>query len=57
MLVFLGVQLGANWESIGAVLKQFEYLILGVLALVALAFLWIRVVRPRRRSAAPREAE
>ena len=31
VLVFVGVQLGANWETIGAVLKQFEYLILGIL--------------------------
>ena len=52
VLVFLGVQLGANWESIGATLKQFEYLILGILVLVALAFLWVRVIRPRRRGAA-----
>ena len=51
LLVFVGVQLGANWESVGAVLKQFEYLILGALALIALGFLWVRVVRPRRRRA------
>ena len=52
VLVFVGVQLGANWESIGAVLKQFEYVILGVLVLIALVFLWVRVVRPRRRATA-----
>jgi membrane protein DedA with SNARE-associated domain len=50
VLVFVGVQLGANWESIGAVIKQFEYLILGILVLIALAFLWLRFVRPRRRA-------
>jgi membrane protein DedA with SNARE-associated domain len=49
LLVFVGVQLGANWEAIGGVLKQFEYAILGVLVLLVLAFLWFRVVRPRRR--------
>lgn len=48
VLVFVGVQLGANWETIGAVLKQFEYAILAILVLVALVFLWYRFVRPRR---------
>jgi membrane protein DedA with SNARE-associated domain len=52
VLVFLGVQLGANWESIGAILKQFEYLILAILVLIVVAFLWVRVIRPRRRAAA-----
>jgi membrane protein DedA with SNARE-associated domain len=48
LLVFVGMQLGANWESVGAVLKQFEYAIVGALALVVLLFLWFRVVKPRR---------
>jgi membrane protein DedA with SNARE-associated domain len=52
VLVFVGVQLGANWESIGAILKQFEYLIIGILAVIVLAFLWVRVIRPRRAAAA-----
>jgi membrane protein DedA with SNARE-associated domain len=52
VLVFVGVQLGANWESIGAVLKQFEYAIVAVLVLIVLVFLWFRFVRPRRRGAA-----
>ena len=38
-------------------LKQFEYLILGVLVALVLAFLWIRVIRPRRRAAAARTAD
>ena len=49
VLVFVGVQLGANWDAVGAVLKQFEYLILGILVLIVLAFLWLRFIRPRRR--------
>ena len=53
VLVFVGVQLGANWESIGAVIKQFEYAILAVLVLVVLVFLWFRFIRPRRQAAAP----
>lgn len=52
-LVFVGVQLGANWEAVGAVLKQFEYAILGVLVVAVLAFFWWRFGRPgwRRKAA------
>ena len=49
VLVFAGVELGANWADIGAVLKRFEYAILGVLVLAVLAFIWFRLIRPRRR--------
>ena len=28
LLVFAGMQLGANWETIGGVLKRFEYAVL-----------------------------
>ena len=52
LLVLAGVQLGANWAEIGAVLKRFEYGIVGVLVLAVLAFAWFRVIRPRRRPAA-----
>jgi membrane protein DedA with SNARE-associated domain len=51
LLVFAGSQLGANWEEIGAILKRFEYAILGALALVVIAWIWVRIVRPRRRAA------
>ncbi len=50
LLVFAGMQLGANWESIGGILKQFEYAILAGLVLIAVAWLWFRVIRPRRRA-------
>ena len=50
LLVFAGVQLGANWEEVGAILKQFEYVVLAVLAVVVLAWIWIRIVKPRRES-------
>ncbi len=50
LLVFAGVQLGANWESVGGVLKQFEYAVLAVLVAVALAWIWFRIVKPRRRA-------
>jgi membrane protein DedA with SNARE-associated domain len=52
LLVFAGMELGANWAEIGSVLKRFEYAILGILALGVLAFLYFRVVRPRRRRTA-----
>ena len=34
LLVFAGVQLGANWESVGAWLKRFEYAIVAVLVVI-----------------------
>ena len=52
VLVFAGAQLGANWEQIGDVLKRFEYVILGVIAVAVLAFIWVRIIRPRRRASA-----
>ena len=48
LLVFAGVQLGANWATIGGFLKQFEYAILAVIGLVVLAWIWFRIVKPRR---------
>lgn len=48
LLVFVGSQLGANWEQIGAVLKRFEYAILAVLLGAVLAFIWFRMIKPRR---------
>lgn len=52
VLVFVGVQLGANWEAVGGVLKQFEYLILAALVLLVLAFIWWRFGKPGRRHGA-----
>ena len=48
LLVFAGVQLGANWESVGGVIKQFEYAIVAVLVVIAIAWIWLRIIRPRR---------
>ena len=53
VLVLAGQELGANWAEIGLVLKRFEYAILGVIALAVLAFIWFRLIRPRRRRNAP----
>ena len=52
LLVFAGVQLGANWESIGAVLKRFEYAILAVLVVLVVAWIWLRIIKPRRSARA-----
>jgi membrane protein DedA with SNARE-associated domain len=52
LLVFAGVQLGANWESIGDVIRRFEYAILGVLAIVVVAWIWLRIIKPRRSARA-----
>jgi membrane protein DedA with SNARE-associated domain len=51
-LVFAGVALGANWETIGAWLKRFEYAVLAVLVVVALGWIWIRIIKPRRAARA-----
>jgi membrane protein DedA with SNARE-associated domain len=48
-LVLAGYVLGENWVEIGEFLKRYEYLVLGVLAIIALGYLWFRFVRPRRR--------
>ena len=51
VLAFAGVQLGSNWETIGGILKRFEYAILLGLIAIALAWVWFRIIRPRRRIA------
>ena len=51
-LVFAGVQLGANWESVGAWLKRFEYAIIAVLVVIVLAWIWFRIIKPRRAARA-----
>ena len=48
LLVFAGVQLGANWDTVGDILKQFEYAIVAVIGVVVLAWIWLRIIRPRR---------
>lgn len=52
VLVFAGLQLGANWESVGPVLKRFEYAILAVLAVIVIAWVWFRIIKPRRAAKA-----
>ncbi len=51
-LVFAGVALGANWETIGAWLKRFEYAVLAVLLIVVVGWIWFRIVKPRRAARA-----
>ena len=50
LLVFAGVQLGANWETVGAWLKRFEYAIVAILVVIVLAWIWLRIIKPRRAS-------
>ena len=52
LLVFAGVQLGANWESVGPVLKRFEYAIVAVLAVIVITWIWFRIIKPRRAAKA-----
>jgi membrane protein DedA with SNARE-associated domain len=51
LLVFAGIQLGSNWEAIGGALKRFEYAVVAGLVVVALVWIWFRVVKPRRARA------
>ena len=40
-------------HAIGGILKQFEYAIVGLLAAIAILWIWFRIIKPRRmRSAA-----
>lgn len=48
LLVFAGLQLGANWESVGGVLKRFEYGVAAAVGVVVVAWIWFRIVKPRR---------
>ena len=48
LLVVAGMVMGANWEEIGGILKRFEYLVLAVLVVIALLWIWFRIVKPRR---------
>jgi membrane protein DedA with SNARE-associated domain len=52
LLTFAGMQLGANWEQIGPILKRFEYAILAALVVIAIGWIWFRIIRPRRRARA-----
>jgi membrane protein DedA with SNARE-associated domain len=49
-LVMAGYLLGENWTQIGDFLKRYEYLVLGILVIIGLAYLWFKFVRPRRGS-------
>jgi membrane protein DedA with SNARE-associated domain len=48
LLVVAGMVMGANWEEIGGLLKRFEYLVLAILVVIALLWIWFRIVKPRR---------
>ncbi len=48
LLVFAGLQLGANWEEVGGILKRFEYAIVAVLVVIVIAWIWFRIIKPRR---------
>lgn len=51
-LILTGYLMGENWNVIGSLLKQYEYLVLAILVVVALAWIWFRFIRPRRSAVA-----
>ena len=50
LLVVAGMVMGSNWEEIGGILKRFEYLVVAILTVIALLWIWFRIVKPRRVS-------
>jgi membrane protein DedA with SNARE-associated domain len=46
-LILTGYLMGENWNVIGGILKQYEYLVLAILVVAALAWIWFRFIRPR----------
>ena len=56
LLVWAGVQLGANWVEIREMLQPFDLAIAIAVVALALLFLWLRLGRPfpgRRRAPDP----
>ena len=47
-LILAGYLLGENWLVIGDFLKRYEYVVLGILVVIALAYLWLKFIKPRR---------
>jgi membrane protein DedA with SNARE-associated domain len=58
-LVWAGVQLGANWEEIRALLQPFDLAIAVGVVVLLVAFVWLRLGRPRpgRRRVADTDEE
>jgi membrane protein DedA with SNARE-associated domain len=50
-LTAAGVMLGANWETVGAWIKRFEYAVVAILVVLAIGWIWFRIVKPRRAGA------
>jgi membrane protein DedA with SNARE-associated domain len=48
LLVGAGAALGSNWTQVGFVLKRFEYAALAVVVAIVLAWIWFRIISPRR---------
>ena len=46
-LVLAGYALGEQWAHVEVLLARFELVVMGALGLVALAWVWLRFVRPR----------
>lgn len=50
-LVLAGYMLGERWAQFEVLMAQYEYLVLGGIGLAGLAWIWLRVVRPRLQAA------
>ena len=54
-LILAGYVLGENWLQIGEFLKRYEYVVLAILVIVAVAYLYVKFIRPRRNAPRPGE--
>lgn len=50
-LVLAGYMLGERWAQFELLMAQYEYVVLGALGLAGVAWIWLRVVRPRLQAA------
>jgi membrane protein DedA with SNARE-associated domain len=46
-LVLAGYMLGERWAQFEVLMAQYEYVVLGAIGLAGIAWIWLRVVRPR----------
>lgn len=55
LMISGGYLLGDNWTIVEEFLSRYQYVVIGLLGLAALAWIWLRFIRPRRASPSPRE--
>jgi membrane protein DedA with SNARE-associated domain len=54
ILAYAGLFLGRNWETVVEVISQYQKVTLALIGLAVLAFIYVRVIKPRLQSPAAR---